>query len=545
MATNVPRCVFGPTGFIAPAQSSILAGIQADINAAFGGGVNPALETPQGQLASSEAAIVGNVNDTFVYYTNQVDPAYATGRMQDAIGRIYFLTRNPAQPTVVQAYCTGLPGVIITAGSLAQATDGNLYTCTTGGTINAGGNVTISFSCNVTGPIACPEGSLNQIYQAIPGWDSITNLADGVVGNDVESRQAFEARRASSVAKNSRGAVQAVQGAVLEVSGVLDAYTTENTTGSPVTMGGFSVAARSIYVAAVGGADADIAQAIWSKKAPGCAYNGNTTVVVQDLNSGYNPPYPSYNVSFERPAALSVLFAVNLTNNPQVPTNAVALIQNAIINAFAGGDGGPRARIGSAIYASRFASAVAALGAWVQLISLQIGSNNTPSATFAGSIAGVNLTVKSVVAATLAAGQTIDDTTGVIVEGTTIISQTSGATGGIGVYVVSNSQNVSGAAFTGTGSGANLTASAVTGTINIGDLVFGTGVPANTTILSQTSGTPGGAGVYVTSNSTTSSGASLVTAEAMVSAVPNLNVVSVGIAQVPTIAAANIAVTLT
>lgn len=65
------------------------------------------------------------------------------------------------------------------------------------------------------------------------------------------------------------------------------------------------------------------------------------------------------------------------------------------------------------------------------------------------------------------------------------------------------------AAFTGTGAGTNLTTSAVTGIIKPGDAVAGTGVPAATTIVSQTSGTPGGAGVYVTSAATTSSGASL------------------------------------
>lgn len=66
------------------------------------------------------------------------------------------------------------------------------------------------------------------------------------------------------------------------------------------------------------------------------------------------------------------------------------------------------------------------------------------------------------------------------------------------------------AAFTGTGSGVNLTTTSVTGIIKIGDGVSGTGVPAGTTIVSQTSGTTGGAGVYVTSGATTSSGASLI-----------------------------------
>jgi len=62
---------------------------------------------------------------------------------------------------------------------------------------------------------------------------------------------------------------------------------------------------------------------------------------------------------------------------------------------------------------------------------------------------------------------------------------------------------------TGTGAGTNLTVATVSGAIQLGSTVTGTGVPASTTIVSQTSGTPGGAGVYVTSQATTASSATL------------------------------------
>lgn len=67
--------------------------------------------------------------------------------------------------------------------------------------------------------------------------------------------------------------------------------------------------------------------------------------------------------------------------------------------------------------------------------------------------------------------------------------------------------------FNGTGSGTNLAVGTVGGTIHtnatsaggVGDTLAGTGIPAETTVVSQTSGTTGGAGVYVTSNPTTAS----------------------------------------
>lgn len=437
--TNVPRPTFGPTGFIAPTEPAVLEGVLADIDEAFGGGLNPALDTPQGQLATSEAAIIGNANDTFVYFTNQVDPAFAQGRMQDAIARIYFIERNPAQPTVVQALCSGLAGVVIPVGALAVSTDGNLYQCTEAGTIPLSGQITRPFSCVTVGPVPCPAGGLNQIYQAIPGWDSITNPTDGVLGNDVESRADFEARRAASVAGNSVGSLNSILGAVLGVPNVLDAYVTENDTGFPQTVRGQLLAAHSLYVAAYGG-DADaIARAIWTRKAPGCSYNGNTTVVVYDTNAGYSPPLPSYDVTFEIPPTLPILFSVELVNSAQVPADAAAQIQAAIMAAFAGSDGGARARIGSTIYASRYYAPVAALGSWAQIVTLLVGSGNTAEASIVGSIAGDTLTVTHVVSGTLEVGQTLIGSG--IVAGTKIASLGSG-TGGTGTYLLSNTQNI-------------------------------------------------------------------------------------------------------
>lgn len=439
--TNVPAVSFGATGFVAPLAPAVLSGIQADINAAFGGTLSYTLNTPQGQLASSEAALLVNTNAIFTYFTNQVDPAFATGRMQDAIGRIYNLERNPSQPTAVQALCSGLFGTVIPEGAVAVANDGNQYICTAAGTIPVGGSITLPFACTVPGPIACPADTLTSIYQAIPGWDSINNPTDGVIGNDVESRSEFEGRRAASVALNSMGFVASIRGAVLAVPNVLDAYVTENATNAPATIGGVVLAANSVYVAAVGGDQNAVAQAIWSKKAPGCSYNGSTTVTVFDTSPGYTPPYPSYAVSFQIPASLPILYAVSIAQNSAVPSDAAVQVQNAIIGAFAGSDGGPRATIGSTIYASRFYSAVAALGSWAQILSLLIGSNNNTAAVVTGSIAGTVLTVSGVTSGSLVVGQTIGDDVGNIAAGTKILSFGTGV-GGTGTYNVSVSQTV-------------------------------------------------------------------------------------------------------
>lgn len=446
MTTNVPRPQFTAVGFVAPPESEILQGVLDDFNEAFGGNLNPALNTPQGQLASSEASIVGNVYNDFVYLTNQFDPAYAQGRYQDALARIYFLERIASAPTVLEIECSGQTGVVIPEGALIQDSSGNVYGCSGSGAIGVNGTVSLNFAAQNDGPTAVPDIDGVSIYQAIPGWDSVICLG-GVVGNDTESRAQFEERRQEAVASNSIGALPSVQGAILRVDDVLDAYVTDNSSGTgAVVVRGVSIKKNSIYCCVTGGTDADVAEAIWRKKAPGCDYTGNTTVVVEDTSAGYSPPYPSYNVTFQRPSSLRVAFKVTIVDNALVPADAEQQIKAALISAFAGGDGSARARIGSTIYATRYVPPLIALGSWCQIASILVGSPNSPSATVNGSINGTLMTVTSVVSGVLAVGQFLASGsalsgTGIIAPGTVISSLISG-TGGTGTYRVSVSRNV-------------------------------------------------------------------------------------------------------
>lgn len=544
MATSVPPVTFGPTGFVAPTSAAVLAGVSADINAAFGSTLNYSLNTPQGQLATTWASIVANNNAIFLYYVQQVDPAYATGRQQDAIARFYFLERNPAEPTALQVLCTGLPGVVIPVGATVQDASGNLFSCTGAGTISLAGTVTLSFACTVPGPVGVPAANSISIFQAIPGWDTAT-VVSGAIGVNTETRQAFETRRRDSVAGNSFGPIGAIIGAVAKVPGVLDYFGFNNNLSTPQIVGGVTVGANAIYICVAGGAAAAVAAAIFSKKSPGAPMTGTTSVVVFDNNPLYASPIP-YTINFQIPTALQVLFNVVLANNSQIPTDAAAQVQAALIAAFAGNDNppGPKARIGQVLYATRFVAPVAALGAWAQIRTLTIGSVNTPGAVVVGHIAGNTLTVTAVTSGALAVGQNITDQLGRTIIGTYITVFGTGV-GGVGTYSVNNTQTVAGATFTGTAAGVNLTVSAVTGTIGIGDVISGTGVPAGTTIVSQTSGTTGGAGVYVTSGATTATAAALAANAAITASAANQSLVTVLANQVPQLSAANILVSVT
>lgn len=376
--TSVPLITWTPEGIVLPTDADILTGTQSDINNAFGGGVNPALNTPQGQLASSEAAVIADKNSNIAYIVNQIDPQYASGRFQDAIGRIYFMTRKAAQSTVVSCTVGGIPGTVIPAGSLAMDTSGNTYQTLDAITIGSAGTTTAEFSNLTTGPIPCAAGTLTQIYVSVTGWDSINNLAAGVLGTNVETPQQFELRRQNSVAANSHGTTDAIFAAVSAVSGVIDAFVIDNPSGSVVNYGAsnYPLSAHSIYIAAVGGESANIAQAIWQFKDAGCNYNtapgeGSVeTVTIEDPS--YAAPQPSYQVSYIVPGTLAVYITVTLANVSTLPTGYAATIQNAILAQFT-------ASIGTTILASSFYAAILASVPNIQLVSVFIGSAPTPT----------------------------------------------------------------------------------------------------------------------------------------------------------------------
>lgn len=378
--TSVPQIEFTPTGLVLPQESAILAGVQADIDAALGGGSNPGLTTPQGQLASSQTAILADNNAQFALFVNQVDPDNADGFMQDAIARIYFLDRLPGAGTVVQCDCVGAVGTPIPVGAQAQDANNNLYVCTQAGQIPVGGTVSLPFVNVALGPIACPATTLTKIYKSIPGWDTINNPADGVVGALVETRAAFEYRRKNSVALNAHGSPQAIYAAVLNVPGVIDAFVVDNFLPTVLNYGStaYPIKPKSVYVAAVGGAAQAIANAIQSKKDLGCDMNGNTTGMVEDPN--YLVPRPQYTITWETPPALPIKFAVQISNVATLPTNIVSLVQAAIIASFNGADGSSRVRIGSLLLASKFYAPLALIGPEVSVVSILLGSA-TPTLT--------------------------------------------------------------------------------------------------------------------------------------------------------------------
>ena len=380
--TNVPPLYIGAQGVQLPTEASILAGVFADLQAAFGGSLSTLLGTPQGQLAQSLTAIIGDKNSAFLLLASMFDPAFNEGRFQDAIARIYYLYREGGTGTLVQVQFFGPTGTPVPTGTSFTDNAGYTYSTSTAATIPESGVVTVPAVNTTLGPLPCPPQTFS-LNPLIPGVESVSSTAAGVLGTTTENSVQFETRRAASVAVNGQQSLISLRGAILSLSGVIDCYVTENSTTAPVTIQNVQIAANSVYICVAGGSSTQIAQAILQKKAPGISMTGNTTVAVPDPTTNYAPPVPTWNVTYQTAVAVTVFVQVTIRNSNAVPNDAAIEIVAPVLAAFSGTDGyTSQTRIGLTIYASRFYAGIQALGTWAEVVNIKIGTTATPTADY-------------------------------------------------------------------------------------------------------------------------------------------------------------------
>lgn len=374
MTTNVPLPTFTPAGLVTNSEQSILAGVLADYVAAFaltGKTLSTALTTPQGQLASSQSYMVADFQALLAQLIANVDPLTSSGAYQDALLRIYLLTRKPATYATVPAALGGVPGSLITAPAQVKSGDGSIWATRSDVTIAPDGTATATFYAQVAG--SGPTAGVNdlKIYQRQNGWQTVANATASVPGVDVESRQAAEVRRQESVQIGGNGTAQAVRAAIANITDVTDVFVYNNGTDAAITYGAtnYPIPAHSVAICVTGGTDLAVAQAIQSKLDAGCGMSssGTTSVTLQDTVN-YSAPYPSYVYRFVRPAAKQCYITVNVAALSTLPADYVSQVQKAVAAAFLNGystaDGTiniSRARIGAQIIAASYLPIVSTL----------------------------------------------------------------------------------------------------------------------------------------------------------------------------------------
>lgn len=382
----IPKIEITEVGYSVPTTQQINDGVWQMLDDAFGGNLSRVQGTVQYQLATSFTAMVKDAYDNLVALGNQYDPRYASGIYQDAIGELYFMTRNLATRSVCPVVFTGLSGAPIPEGFAVQDVSGRTWRTVGDYNIGSGGTVTIQVICDTAGAIEALPNSITVIPSALNGLDSVNNVDSAVMGYAEESRVDFNVRRRESVAINAKMTDDATRGAVLAVRDVVDAYVISNPTDATVTFGSTNYPAirNSIVVSVVGGNDYDVARAAFIKAGTGCSWNGNTDVTV--IAEGYDHTPPTYPIKILRPDFLDIYVKLIVIDKDVISFTTETEVKNFILNSAASGDN--RVRIGKTFIPNDYAcglpkiglkSIVASLDGLTWSDSLEIGIDQYPS----------------------------------------------------------------------------------------------------------------------------------------------------------------------
>ena len=335
-------------------------------------------ETPQGQIIDSQVASVNQKDSEVLYLAQQFDPRTSEGRFQDALAEIYFIKRKSAINSYAICTLNGRSGTQISAGALIESEiDGTQWSLDQDVTIPAEGTITAQFTCLTEGAISASAGTLTKIVTTVTGWDTVTN-ATAIVGSLEESQSALEKRRYDSVALNARSTTDAVFANVSQCDEVIAVYVIDNKTNVYKTIDGYTLTPHSIFVCVIGGADQDIAKAIYEHLSAGCDYNGNTVIPITDEYTG-----AVEQVKFYRPANYNIYIKVQIQDNNSLPNDYKNIIKQAVYNNFYGLDdikinNEPllRIKMNDDIYSSRFTPSILNVGI-ANVLTVQISTDGS------------------------------------------------------------------------------------------------------------------------------------------------------------------------
>ncbi len=304
--------------------------LETAFRAAFGEGLNVDPETPQGQLIGLLALRFAESDEAVVNVGNATSIFRANGQQIDNLATILRVRRSDAQRSQVTVTITGVPSTLVESGTRASTTSGDLFIFDDDVQIPASGTINATMFSVETGAIAAAAGTLINIVDVVPGWETITNAAAATPGRNQQNDPTYRTDYFDRVGRNALVIVEAIAAVIAEVEGVTDQQVFENDTAAPVTVQNVTLPANSILSIVEGGADLDIAQAIRMSKTIGIPTTGTTTVDAPHP-AGFNTP-----ISFTRVGLVPLDINMTIQAGAGFPANGLNLIKERITQYFAG-----------------------------------------------------------------------------------------------------------------------------------------------------------------------------------------------------------------
>ena len=319
------------TGFNSKTLSEIISETEASFKTSFGDAINLQETSPLGQIKGVLDERISLLWELSQAVYNSQYPNTAEGISLDNIASINNISRLSAKKSTVTATITGTPFTVVSSGFIAYVS-GNEYAqfeTTQDYTIESGGTVDVEMYAVNTGPVVASSGTLTEIQSPTGGVDSITNALDAELGRDIETDSDFKIRRLTFLQRSGTATIEGIRNNLISnVEDVANALVVENNT---LTTDSNGRPPKSIEVYVLGGANADIASAIFNSKPAGISTYGGITETVFDSQ------LQTHSISFSRSTEIDIYLIVNITKNTDIsqgdvyPIDGDTQIENEIL----------------------------------------------------------------------------------------------------------------------------------------------------------------------------------------------------------------------
>lgn len=283
--------ILDQSGLTVENQTQIVADLVADYRSIYGSDINVQSNSPDGQLINIFAQAISDQLELLLSTYNSFAVATAFGTRLDQLVELNGLTRiqgtfTQAKVVVTITQALTLPGLDQTAVPAFTVSDnaGNQYQLVTSYVAGGSGTPTLTFQATAIGQVQTSANTITNIVTPTFGISTVNNpsVSSDVIGIGEETDSQLKLRHARSLAIASTGPSDAMEGALKQVTGVVDAYVVENNTNATVN----TIPAYSIWPIINPGTAtvAAIAAAIYAKKAPGCGIKGSVSQTVARPN---------------------------------------------------------------------------------------------------------------------------------------------------------------------------------------------------------------------------------------------------------------------
>lgn len=333
--------ILDANGLQVKTAAEITADLQNSFRQIYGENINLDQNSPDGQLIGILTQAAVDIRELAARVNAGFDPDQAQGVVLDQRVTINGIARQGGTYTVQPISVTvdrtvALQGLDadynnpLGTGFTVQDSSGNQFILIDTVGLNAG-TTSLNFRAKTVGDVNVPINTIINPVTIVLGVTAINNPSAATsVGQNEETDAQLRVRRQRSVALSSNGYLNGLLGTVLNLEGVTKAALYENV-GNETDANG--IPAHGIWLVADGGANSDIANAIYTRKSYGSNMKGGVSVDILTANNTV------FTAKFDRPSAANLYLDFTIQRTRPGATFNLTSIKTFIVENLAYGIG--------------------------------------------------------------------------------------------------------------------------------------------------------------------------------------------------------------